>query len=151
MSVSDGQIVLRATGAVATGGTEWLPALDASASVSRMGLRGFPPALQQLAPQVRFDLSQAADAARFGGAVATGGAGTGAVATALLEALLKQRAGGAASLAETCCALLYATCPEARRMSAQDASVRACFRLRCAMLMHVCWGRARIIAQSLKG
>ena len=47
MSITDGQIVLRETH-----DADQLPSLDVAASLSRMGIRAYHPALQQLAPQV---------------------------------------------------------------------------------------------------
>ena len=58
MSIADGQVVLvRAPGGA--------PAVDPAASISRIGGRAYPPALAALAPQLRFELAQAADALRF--------------------------------------------------------------------------------------
>lgn len=39
--------------------------VDVSASVSRIGCRAYPPAMNALAPSIRFDLAQAVDAQRF--------------------------------------------------------------------------------------
>lgn len=39
--------------------------VDVSTSVSRIGSRAYPPAMASLAPSIRFDLAQAADAAKF--------------------------------------------------------------------------------------
>lgn len=48
MSISDGQIVLREVASDAG-----LPAIDAAASLSRMGTRAYYPALQNFGPDVR--------------------------------------------------------------------------------------------------
>lgn len=48
MSISDGQIVLRRAERA-----DSVPALDAAASLSRMGTRAYYPALQSFGPQVR--------------------------------------------------------------------------------------------------
>ena len=52
MSIADGQTVLRgdAGGDVAASGVS----VDARLSVSRIGSRAFPPALETLAPQIRW-------------------------------------------------------------------------------------------------
>ncbi|KAK9915373.1 hypothetical protein WJX75_008150 [Coccomyxa subellipsoidea] len=60
MSIADGQVVLQreaGSGRVS---------VDPQASVSRIGSRAYPPALADLAVQLRFELAQAVDAARFG-------------------------------------------------------------------------------------
>ncbi|CAL8468619.1 g8159 [Coccomyxa elongata] len=60
MSIADGQVVLQresGSGRVT---------VDPQASVSRIGSRAYPPALADLAVQLRFELAQAVDAARFG-------------------------------------------------------------------------------------
>lgn len=52
MSIADGQVVLRRdadTGAVS---------VDPQASISRIGARAYPPALADLAVQLRFELAQ---------------------------------------------------------------------------------------------
>lgn len=49
MSIADGQTVLRHTGGSDTEGVS----VDARLSVSRIGSRAFPPALEALAPQIR--------------------------------------------------------------------------------------------------
>ncbi|PRW45016.1 ATP synthase subunit alpha [Chlorella sorokiniana] len=61
MSITDGQVVLRAQRDAATGGV----AVDPQLSVSRIGSRAYHPAMEVLAPQVRLDLAQAVDAARY--------------------------------------------------------------------------------------
>ncbi|KAK9824846.1 hypothetical protein WJX81_006563 [Elliptochloris bilobata] len=58
MSIADGQVVL-------VPGPGGLPVVDPAASISRIGGRAYPPALATLAPQLRFELAQAADALRF--------------------------------------------------------------------------------------
>lgn len=58
MSIADGQVVLVA-------GPGGAPAVDPAASISRIGGRAYPPALAALAPQLRFELAQAADALQF--------------------------------------------------------------------------------------
>lgn len=49
MSLADGQTVLRPGGGDAAAGVS----VDAALSVSRIGSRAFPPALEALAPQIR--------------------------------------------------------------------------------------------------
>lgn len=61
MSIADGQTVLRAGDAGSVG-----VSVDPRLSVSRIGSRAFPPALEALAPQIRFELAQAADVDQFG-------------------------------------------------------------------------------------
>lgn len=61
MSITDGQIVLRAMRDEATGGVSVNPQL----SVSRIGSRAYAPAMSELAPLVRFELAQAEDARKF--------------------------------------------------------------------------------------
>jgi F-type H+-transporting ATPase subunit alpha len=61
MSITDGQIVLRAVRDGPTGGVSVNPQL----SVSRIGSRAYAPAIASLAPQVRFELAQAEDADKF--------------------------------------------------------------------------------------
>ncbi len=58
MSIADGQVVLRRD--AATG----MVSVDPQASISRIGSRAYPPALADLAVQLRFELAQvrAADA-----------------------------------------------------------------------------------------
>ena len=52
MSIADGQVVLRRDGA--TG----MVSVDPQASISRIGSRAYPPALADLAVQLRFELAQ---------------------------------------------------------------------------------------------
>ena len=61
MSITDGQIVLRAVRDEATGGVSVNPQL----SLSRIGSRAYAPAMADLAPQVRFELAQAEDAQKY--------------------------------------------------------------------------------------
>ena len=52
MSIADGQVVLRRD--AATG----MVSVDPQASISRIGSRAYPPALADLAVQLRFELAQ---------------------------------------------------------------------------------------------
>ena len=61
MSIADGQVVLCGRRDPPTGGMVVDPAL----SVSRIGSRAYCPAMEALAPAVRLELAQAADAERF--------------------------------------------------------------------------------------
>ncbi|KAL4448343.1 hypothetical protein ABPG75_005562 [Micractinium tetrahymenae] len=61
MSITDGQVVLKPGRDAVTGGVT----VDPQLSVSRIGSRAYHPAMEALAPQVRLDLAQAVDAARF--------------------------------------------------------------------------------------
>lgn len=62
MSITDGQVVLRAQRDPVTGGVS----VDPQLSVSRIGSRAYAPAIAELAPLVRLELAQAEDAKRFG-------------------------------------------------------------------------------------
>lgn len=75
MSIADGQLVLQAQlpaeqqQAQQVSQTSWHHLtgrnVDVSTSVSRIGSRAYPAAMAALAPSIRFDLSQAADAVKF--------------------------------------------------------------------------------------
>ncbi|KFM26709.1 ATP synthase subunit alpha [Auxenochlorella protothecoides] len=66
MSLTDGQmVVVRGEGGDAEEGPGSRLTLDPALSVSRLGARVFPPLLRPLAGQVRLELAQARDAARF--------------------------------------------------------------------------------------
>ncbi|KAL6784330.1 ATP1B [Auxenochlorella protothecoides x Auxenochlorella symbiontica] len=66
MSLADGQmVVVRGEGGDAEEGPGSRLTLDPALSVSRLGARVFPPLLRPLAGQVRLELAQARDAARF--------------------------------------------------------------------------------------
>jgi len=84
MSIADGQAVFvrpllsaSAAAAAAKGGGDppqrGPPSVEPASSISRIGGRALPVALRPLAASLRLDLSQAADAERFGG----GGGGDG--------------------------------------------------------------------------
>lgn len=62
MSITDGQVVMTPCG------TEGGARIDPQLSISRVGARANFPATAQLAPAVRLELAQAADAQRFGDA-----------------------------------------------------------------------------------
>eukprot|EP00884_Botryococcus_braunii_P012711 jgi/Botrbrau1/21440/Bobra.0216s0048.1 len=57
MSITDGQIVVHKQDDVVL--------VDPELSISRIGVRAYPPAMKSLAPQIRFELVQAADSLRF--------------------------------------------------------------------------------------
>ena len=87
MSIADGQIVLRNQRDPVTGGVS----VDPQLSVSRIGSRAYPPALSELAPQVRFELAQAEDAKKFAADAGAGGAGQKALQrAAVIAAALPQ-------------------------------------------------------------
>lgn len=69
MSIADGQLVLQATPSTqsALASRQGLTGsnVDVSTSVSRIGCRAYPAAMAGLAPSIRFDLAQAADALKF--------------------------------------------------------------------------------------
>lgn len=54
MSIADGQVVLQREEGCSSGRV----AVDPQASVSRIGSRAYPPALADLAVQLRFELAQ---------------------------------------------------------------------------------------------
>jgi len=61
MSITDGQVVLRAQRDPVTGGVS----VDPQLSVSRIGSRAYSPAVAEIAPLVRLELAQAEDAKRY--------------------------------------------------------------------------------------
>ena len=72
MSIADGQLVLQAppqSEQQQASEASWQRLtgsnVDASTSVSRIGSRAYPAAMAGLAPSIRFDLAQAADAVKF--------------------------------------------------------------------------------------
>ena len=75
MSIADGQLVLQARGSTEQQQAQETPQtsshcltgsnVDVSTSVSRIGSRAYPAAMAALAPSIRFDLAQAADAVKF--------------------------------------------------------------------------------------
>ena len=75
MSIADGQLVLQApasstqSSSQQNGPASWQALtgsnVDVSTSVSRIGCRAYPAAMAGLAPSIRFDLAQAADALKF--------------------------------------------------------------------------------------
>eukprot|EP00892_Ulva_mutabilis_P004027 jgi/Ulvmu1/1997/UM012_0159.1 len=102
MSIADGQAVLRAAAA-----GERPLTLDCTTSLSRLGSRAYPPALKDLAPKVRLELTQAEDARRY---AADGGASAACTSAArrpeLLAAALSEGRAGRCSLPEAA-ALLW--------------------------------------------
>ena len=91
MSIADGQAVFvrpllasseggpasgRGIGGTGGGRRRGPPSVEPASSISRIGGRALPAALRTLAATLRLDLSQAADAERFGGGGDGSGAGT---------------------------------------------------------------------------
>ncbi|KAI3426327.1 hypothetical protein D9Q98_008700 [Chlorella vulgaris] len=86
MSITDGQVVLQAARDAVTGGVS----VDPQLSVSRIGSRAYHPALEVMAPLVRLDLAQAADAARFAASADDPAAQKALLRAALVAAALAQ-------------------------------------------------------------
>lgn len=103
MSISDGQAVLQSTRDIVTGGA----IVDPELSFSRIGARALAPALEALAPQVRLDLAQAADALRFAaGGTMDKAAKQAAKRAAILTAAMPQPRGSTISLEDQTLQLL---------------------------------------------
>ena len=102
MSITDGQVVLIKQRDSVTGGGV---VINPSLSVSRIGSRAYPPALEELAPQVRFELAQAADALKFS-------ANSTSSSVSSLETDEEEQQGEAGQKAATRAAVLAAAMPQ---------------------------------------
>jgi F-type H+-transporting ATPase subunit alpha len=100
MSITDGQVVLMKQRDSVTGGGV---VVNPSLSVSRIGSRAYPPALEELAPQVRFELAQAADALKFS---------ANSTSVSSLETDEEEQQGEAGHKAATRAAVLAAAMPQ---------------------------------------